>query len=87
MKVGGIYLMKFCNVYYIIKIIKILRIMPDDFDPIYYSINYECINYSTKVYFGKGISDLSTLRSFIIKSLNKKVWYKAVREYCNGDSR
>lgn len=87
MKVGGIYLMKFCNVYYIIKIIEILRIMPDDFESIYYSINYEYINYSTKVYFGKGISDLNTLRSFIIKSLNKKVWYKAVREYCNGDSR
>lgn len=81
MKVGGIYLMKFSNVYYIIKI---LEIVPDEYEPTYYSVNYEYIDYSAKINFGKGFQYLNALRSYIIKPLNRKVWYKAAREYCNG---
>lgn len=88
MKVGGTYLMKHSNVYYIIKIIKILKIIPNDFEPIWYLVNYEYIDYSAKIYFSNGTADLNVLKSYyIIKSLNRKIWYKAVREYCNGDSR
>ena len=88
MKVGGIYLIKFSSVYYIIKILEILEIMPDVDGFIYHLVNYEYIGYSVKTNFGKGTINLSALRSSIIKPLNRKIWYKAVREkYCNGDSR
>jgi len=69
MKIGGIYLINYFSLTFVV--IKILKIKNE-------YIYYEVINIHNKIY-GKGYQSLHALEQLIIKPLNKKEWYKLIR--------
>ena len=73
MKTGEIYLIKYNNDYYMIKILDIVF----HFDDL---VTFELIYCPSPNYFGKGRRYLSDLKELIIKPLKRKNWYKLIRK-------
>jgi len=74
MKTGEIYLIKYNNDYYMIKVLDIVF----HFDDL---VAFELIHCRpSPTYFGKGRRYLGDLKELIIKPLKRKNWYKLIRK-------